>query len=784
MKRRKLLRSALSLVLTLAMLLPVLPAARAADEKCECGANCTSVVMMEANCQQVGIIKYICTSASCGKETLKEVPKNPSNHDSICVDSGDGATHIATCRVCPTYRNISEPHTFVDGHCTKCEAADYTKAVIHMPSSIELYVDLNDTQAAISIGDVTMKVGNVDVSDSYTFSYGWMDQNGTTVSTSATYLLPASLTAKVGDYSFGCFVVAMPKGITSGKFVSQSCTVTVHVRDLITASAVVSSDVTDFAMGATNGRTAISIMQQIYQAAYNLSDGYPSFVVFGEPPLSTVGRLDVLGSRYYFSPTTGQLDLSQLKFVPSGDSTGSYAINFTVYDTKGNDFPGVLTILVEHNFGAVDLSYIAEKGHPISLDAKDFEAFWQGVYSNGSLTLVAFGQLPAVHEGTLYYNYSPISQTGALVKTSDMFYSTYSATTQYLLDAVTFIPDSKHTGIVTIPFAAYGLNNLGKNSWLEGKLAFFISTGDIKEVTCKVDSGKTMTLSAADFLAAYQHVAGSNATNFCIKLLDVPKNGALYLDYTGGTRDTALTTAALANYSFYYSSALSKEISDLTYVAPTTTTELSDTLRYIAFDHKGVFQFVGEIKLTVKPTIKVYTKYFPDVLKTPSSEWYYTAVMDLAEAGVIGGFDDGTFKPQGEVTYAQALKLIMLAAGYPTPIQTSTHWASGYLALAHANGLLSTSITESYLDRKIDRNTIAQIAAKAMSLPASTITVSPFADVTVGTTYASYIFSLYEAGIITGSPNPKGEMVYYGINSITRAEMSVIVWRIMNYKNA
>lgn len=779
------LRSTVSFALALLMLLPAMPTVHAAEYICElCKKTCSYEIIKQANCHEEGVVEYVCTTASCslkGKEILQKLPKDLTNHDTICTDTGDGDTHKATCRFCTDYRNISEPHTFVNGYCSKCTAADYTQAEIVMPSSLELYVDLNDTQAVLSIGDVTMKVGNVDVSDNYTISFGWMDQTGANVSSSETYTLPTSVTSKVGDYNYGCFVVAMPKGITSGKFVSKSCTVTVHVRDLVSATAVVSSTDDDFAMDDTNNRTALSVAQQIYNSAYELTDYYPSYVVFGTLPESGVGILEAMASRYYFSPTGAQLGLSDLEFNPSGEAAGSYVVNFTVYDTKGNDFPGVLTIVVEHDIGHIDLAYITTKGENVTLNADDFQEFWQDIYSNGTLNLIYFDKLPTTREGILYYNYSEKTQSGTLVKTSDMFSRTISSSTQNVIDGITFVPDSKFTGLVTIDFVGYGVNNLNRNSWVNGTLAFFVSTGNVKEITYTVDSDKTLELSSTDFLTAYQKTVGKTDANFSIKLLDVPESGALYINYTGSTRDKALNAATISDYSFYYSSNLSHEISDLTYVAPTTTREVTDVVRYLACDSKGEFKFVGEIHLTAKPTVVVYTKYFPDVQKTASTEWFYTPVMDLAEAGVIGGFDDGTFKPQGEVTYAQALKLIMLAAGYPTPVQTGKHWASGYLAMAQANGLLDLSITESSLDLKIRRNDIAMIAAKALKLPAPTLTKSPFSDVVVGTTYAPYVFSLYEAGIITGSVDKNGNTVYYGINSITRAEMSVIVWRIMNY---
>ncbi|MFR4068373.1 MAG: S-layer homology domain-containing protein [Oscillospiraceae bacterium] len=57
-----------------------------------------------------------------------------------------------------------------------------------------------------------------------------------------------------------------------------------------------------------------------------------------------------------------------------------------------------------------------------------------------------------------------------------------------------------------------------------------------------------------------------------------------------------------------------------------------------------------------------YDVSFSDV---PEDSWFYTDVMTLAESGVIGGYPDGTYRPTKKVTTGEALKMILLAAGYP-----------------------------------------------------------------------------------------------------------------------
>ena len=67
-----------------------------------------------------------------------------------------------------------------------------------------------------------------------------------------------------------------------------------------------------------------------------------------------------------------------------------------------------------------------------------------------------------------------------------------------------------------------------------------------------------------------------------------------------------------------------------------------------------------------------YDVSFSDV---PEDSWFYTDVMTLAESGVIGGYPDGTYRPTKKVTTGEALKMILLAAGYPEPEPAAAHWA-------------------------------------------------------------------------------------------------------------
>ena len=181
-----------------------------------------------------------------------------------------------------------------------------------------------------------------------------------------------------------------------------------------------------------------------------------------------------------------------------------------------------------------------------------------------------------------------------------------------------------------------------------------------------------------------------------------------------------------------------------------------------------------------KNNIKIYaimedtwTPYID--MKKDRSDWYYQYVRDLSIASVVGGYPDGTFGSRNEVTWGQALKLIMLAVGYD--VQESVeggHWASGYLMKALQDGLVSADQNID-LNAPLSRVEYARVAYAAMGLKLSKID-NPFID-----TDDASVIALYEAGIVEGSFNANGR-VFKPEDNISRAEMSAVIWRIMNYE--
>ena len=54
-------------------------------------------------------------------------------------------------------------------------------------------------------------------------------------------------------------------------------------------------------------------------------------------------------------------------------------------------------------------------------------------------------------------------------------------------------------------------------------------------------------------------------------------------------------------------------------------------------------------------------------------DWYYTYVKDLYDNDIVHGTTPTTFSPQGQVTLGEALKLVLMSAGYGDQIPTGSH---------------------------------------------------------------------------------------------------------------
>lgn len=180
-------------------------------------------------------------------------------------------------------------------------------------------------------------------------------------------------------------------------------------------------------------------------------------------------------------------------------------------------------------------------------------------------------------------------------------------------------------------------------------------------------------------------------------------------------------------------------------------------------------QNVAVSAVWVEGTQVIENGIYADVLTT---DWFYPYVSELSSYSIISGYPDGSFRPAKSITRGEALKLILLAVGFNEQAAISSHWASGYLTLAASKGVADAGAL-SDLNVPITRREVAELAAKSIGLPALE-SEATFADTTDG-----FVLALYHCNIVLGNTD-SGVRNYFPNDNITRAEMSTIIWRIVN----
>ena len=78
-----------------------------------------------------------------------------------------------------------------------------------------------------------------------------------------------------------------------------------------------------------------------------------------------------------------------------------------------------------------------------------------------------------------------------------------------------------------------------------------------------------------------------------------------------------------------------------------------------------------------------------------STSEHYNAVKTVNELGIMTGYTDGSFRPENQITYEQAIKVIVTLLGYKVKAELYGGFPSGYLRMANElkllNGLSATT---------------------------------------------------------------------------------------------
>ena len=211
--------------------------------------------------------------------------------------------------------------------------------------------------------------------------------------------------------------------------------------------------------------------------------------------------------------------------------------------------------------------------------------------------------------------------------------------------------------------------------------------------------------------------------------------------------------------------------------------------KYFA-DGQGAQELTGSVILPKKeapssivPILPLLDEQFPFV-DVPVNSWYYASVRGAWENGLIDGVTAYAFKPDNQLTVAQAIKLAaalhqMQTSGSVT--LTNGHpWYNTYLAYAIRNKVVGEeykSYTAAQMNAPVTRGEFVHILRGATNYYTARNEVADNAipDVKVTDTYGADIYTFYRAGILTGS-DAKG--TFHAGNTIKRSEVSAILNRM------
>ena len=174
---------------------------------------------------------------------------------------------------------------------------------------------------------------------------------------------------------------------------------------------------------------------------------------------------------------------------------------------------------------------------------------------------------------------------------------------------------------------------------------------------------------------------------------------------------------------------------------------------------------------------------FTDVV---SGSWYEASVRSAWEQGLIDGVTATQFRPEGQLTTAQTIKLAaalhQLRTNGKVTLTNGRPWYATYLEYAIANDVIEAEYrdrTAAELNAPVTRGEFVHILHGALSSYPAINTVADGAIPDVGTkdAYSAEIYAFYRAGILTGSD---AAGTFHAASNIRRSEAAAILNRMFD----
>ena len=158
--------------------------------------------------------------------------------------------------------------------------------------------------------------------------------------------------------------------------------------------------------------------------------------------------------------------------------------------------------------------------------------------------------------------------------------------------------------------------------------------------------------------------------------------------------------------------------------------------------------------------------YFNPFKDVKTTAWYFDPMISLYESGIINGTSATTYAPDAKLSWAAALKLLLVSHGdLKTEDATGADWSKNAIAKAAELGLVAADLDGA---KAISRLEFCQVAAKLNKL-AESKTESKFTDCTDG-----YVMALVDAKVIDGMT----ATTFEPDASLTRAQIAKIIYQL------
>lgn len=174
---------------------------------------------------------------------------------------------------------------------------------------------------------------------------------------------------------------------------------------------------------------------------------------------------------------------------------------------------------------------------------------------------------------------------------------------------------------------------------------------------------------------------------------------------------------------------------------------------------------------------------FTDV---PKNSWYYEDVKGAVESGIVNGKSDTEYKPNDNLTYAEAVKLAacmhQLSEEGVITLKSGSPWYQSYVDYCVDNGIITKRKAELYnYNDKATRAGYMEIFANALAdedlKQINYVPDNSIPDVPSSKAYAEGVYKLYRAGILQGVD---AEHNCKPLDNIKRSEVAAIITRMMD----